>query len=94
LCEFVQTTPNGLAVAPEKPCDVSDTAVSELGSFDGGINSAIAFAQGMKDLLHRPFEVARIEGQHGGILPVLPALLCGCRKLPCRSRAKKAKWGS
>jgi hypothetical protein len=52
------------------------------------------FAERLKNLLHGPFDIGRIEEKHGGILPVLPALLCRCRRLPCRSRAKKAKWGS
>jgi hypothetical protein len=92
--EFFETASNGFPIAAEELGNVADAAMSKFGSFDRGVDPPIAFAQGMKDLLHGPFEVERIVDQHGGILPVLPALLCGCRRLPCKSDAKKAKWGS
>jgi hypothetical protein len=85
---------DGLPVAAEKSGDVTAAAVSKLAGFDRGVDAAIVFAERLKNLLHGPFDIGRIEEKHGGILPVLPALLCRCRRLPCRSRAKKAKWGS
>ena len=80
--EFLEAASNSFPIAAKKPSDVADTAVPQFGGFDGGVNPLIAFAQRMKDLLHGPFDVERIEDKHGGILPVLPALLCGRRKLP------------
>jgi hypothetical protein len=92
--EFVKTATNGFPVAIEELSDVSNAAVSELAGFGRCIESTVAFAEGMKNLLHGPFDIGRILGEHGGILPVFPGFLCRCRRLPCKCRAKKAKWGS
>ena len=92
--KLLKAASDGLPVAAEKLGAVADAAVSELAGFDRGVDSPIAFGERLKDLLHGSFDVERIVDKHGGILPVLPALLCRCRRLPCRSRAKKAKWGS
>jgi hypothetical protein len=92
--KLLKAAPNGLAVATEKLGDIADDAVPKFAGFDGGIKPSIAFGQRLKDLLHGSFDIERIDDKHGGILPVLPALLCRCRRLPCKSHAKNAKWGS
>ena len=65
MSEFLQSAPDGLAIAAEEPSDVADAAVAKFGSFDGSIDTVISFAQGMKDLLHRAFEIERIVHEHG-----------------------------
>lgn len=80
--EFLKTAVNGLPIAAEELGDVADATVSELAGFDPRVDPTIVFAQRLKDLLHRAFDVERILEDHSGILPVLPALLCRCRRLP------------
>jgi hypothetical protein len=92
--KVLKTASDGLPVAAEESGDVTDAAVSKRAGFDRGVDAPIAFAERLKNLLHGPFDIERIVDEHGGILPVLPALLCRCRRLPCKSRAQNAKWGS
>lgn len=92
--EFLKAAPDGLAIAVEELGDVANPAVSKFAGFDRGVETAIEFAQGLKDRLHGPFDIERIVDEHGNILPVLSALLGGRRRLPCKSRARKVKWGS
>jgi hypothetical protein len=80
--EFLKPPVNGLPVAAEELGDVANATVAEFAGFDPRVDPTIAFAQRLKDLLHRAFDVERIFEEHGGILPVLPALLCRCRRLP------------
>jgi hypothetical protein len=73
--EFLKTASNGLPVAAEELSDVANTAVSKLAGFDRRVGTTIAFAQGTKHVEHGSFDIERILGKHGGILPVFPALL-------------------
>ena len=82
LVEFLEAAPNGLATTAQKLSNITDAAASKFEGFDGGVDSAIVFAERLKELLHRAFDIDGIFDDHGGILPVLPTLLCGCRRLP------------
>jgi len=90
----LKTASNGLPVAVEELSDVADAAVSKLAGFDRRVETTIAFAQRTKHVQHGSFDIERIVREHGGILPVFPTLLRRCRRLPSRSHAKNAKWGS
>ena len=74
--DFLKAASDGLPVAAEELSDVADAAMPKLASFGCGVKTAIAFAQRLKDVKHGAFDIEGIANKHGGILPVLPALLC------------------
>jgi hypothetical protein len=94
LIEFPKTTSDRFPVTVEEPGDVSNTAVSEFAGFDCGVKTTFAFAETMENLLHRTFNIDRVGGTHGGVLPELPRFRFRARNLPRNSRAQNPKWGS
>jgi hypothetical protein len=94
LLEFLKTASDGFSIAAEQLSEIPDAAVPEFAGFDGGIETTIAFAETMEDLLHGLFDIERVGDNHGGILPAGPRFPGKSPKLPPNSRAQNPKWGS